>query len=346
MRAHPVTRRRFLKAAGMGGAALALAGLRRARADAPVCRGASYLSPAYKGLRYGVLGFVEQLQRNARDVLRVELFDSGTLMSADEQLPGLRKGTVRFMFHTTTYMTEEFPILGIIELPGVSDQLFQHGERLAMESPLWRLVNGELAKSNLFMLTAGAGTMQPELIWSGKTKVASLADLQGKRCRVVGGAATELLRSFGATAVRIPSEQTHLALQRGALDAILAAVDTIVARNLHESLRWCFSLPVTTAASAVFLLWDAWEKMPAREKAAFWEAARWYDENQSKIGYKKIPQDEAWPVVRKAGIELVEPAAGDGETFARKSQSIWASWRSKVGEDLGRRAIELATGNA
>ncbi len=334
----------------MGGAALALAGMRRARAlllaDVPVYRGASYLSPAYKGLRYGVLGFVDQLQQNARDVLRVELFDSATLMKADEQLAELRKGTIRFMFHTTTYMTEELPILGIIELPGVSERLYQHGERLAMESPLWKLVNGELAKGNLFMLTAGAGTMEPELIWSGKTKVANLADLQGKRCRVVSSAATELLRSFGATGVRITSEQTHLALQRGTLDAVLAAVDTIVARNLHERLRWCFSLPVTTAASAVFLLRDTWQKMPAREKAAFWEAGRWYDENQSKIGYKKIVRDEAWPVVRKAGIEIVQPTAADEETFARRSQSIWASWRSKVGEDVGQRAIDLATGNA
>jgi TRAP-type C4-dicarboxylate transport system substrate-binding protein len=344
------TRRRFLRTAGIGGAALALAGARPARGllsdDLRVYKGASYLSPAYKGLRYGVLGFVEQLQRNARDVLRVELFDAATLMKADEQLSGLREGAIQFMFHTTTYMTEEFPILGIIELPGVSEHLHEHGKRLAMGSALWKLINAELAKNNLFMLTTGGGTMEPEYIWSGRKRIASLADLEGARCRVVSNAAKELVTSFAATAVRIPSEEIHLALLRGTLDAILAAIDTVVARNLHESLRCCFLLPVTAAASAVFFLRDVWEKMPDREKAAFWKAGRWYDENQSTTGYKKIPQDEAWPVVRKAGIELVRPSKADAEAFARGSQSTWASWRRKVGEELGRQAIDLALGKA
>ncbi len=343
------TRRQFLRSAGLGAAAVMISGARPlaalAASGAATLRGVSYFPPAYSALRYAVLGFVEQLKKWGGNELKVEFFDSGSLVKADEQVSALRVGTIQFMFHTSTYISGEFPILGILELPGVCEQLFEHGERLAIESPLWKLINGELAKGNLFMLTAGAGILEPEYIWSGRKGIVRLADLQGKRCRVVGREAMDFLRGFGVTGARIPSEQAYLALQRGSVDAVLANVNTVVARNLYEQLRFCLKVPVTSAAIAVFVLKDVWQRMSAEEKAAFWEAGRWYDLNQ-RMGYTKRTQEEAWPVVKKSGIQIVHPTDGDRETFGRKSQPIWASWRTRIGEELGQRAIDLATGKA
>ncbi len=344
-----IGRRRFLTSAGMGAAAVALSRAGPlaafAAAGAPTLKGVSYFPPAYSALRHAILGFVEQLKKRLGNEPRVEFFDSASLVKADEQVSALRVGTIQFMFHTSTYISGEFPILGILELPGVCQQLFERGERLAMETPLWKLINGELARGNLFMLTAGSGILEPEYIWSGRKRIGSLADLQGKRCRVVGREAMDLLRGFGVTGARIPSEQAYLALQRGSVDAVLANVNTIVARNLYEQLRFCLEIPVTSAAIALFVLKEVWERMPGEDKAAFWEAARWYDLNQ-RLGYGKWTQEEAWPVVKKAGIQIVQPTDADREAFGRKSQPIWASWKTRVGEALGQRAIDLATGRA
>ncbi len=342
------TRRQCLRIAGMAGAAIVLSGIRPLRslvyADVPVYKGASFLSQSYRGIKYGILGFVEQLQQKAQDVLKIEFFDSASLLKADEQVSGLRVGTIQFMFHGTTYITDEFPILGITELPEICEHLYRHGERLAMESPLWKLINDELSKQDLFMLSTGGGMVEPEYIWSGKKKIGSLADLEGKRCRVVSKAATELFKSLGSTVVRIPSEETYLALQRGSVDGVVASVNTVVARNLHEQLRFCFQIPVTAVTVAVFFLRSIWEKMPGRVKAAFWEAGKWYDENQAKTGYKKITQEEDWPVIRKAGIEIVQPTEAEREVFIKKAQPAWDLWKAQVGEGVGGQAINLALG--
>jgi TRAP-type C4-dicarboxylate transport system substrate-binding protein len=342
-----VTRRQFLRDAGIGGATLVISGARPlgqvAAADVPTRKGVSYFPPAYSSLRYAIMGFVQQLKGQLGNELKVEFFDSASLLKADEQVPALRVGTIQFMFHTSTYISGEFPILGIVELPGLCERVFEHGERLAMESPLWKLINNELAKGNLFMLTAGAGILEPEYIWSGKKRIVSLADLQGKRCRVVGREAMDFLSGFGVIGARIPSEQAYLALQRGSVDAVLANINTIVARNLYEQLQFCLKIPVTSAAISIFVLKDYWDKMPDKEKAAFWEAGKWYDLNQ-RMGYAKLTQEEAWPVVKKAGVQIVHPTDGDRGTFAAKSRPVWASWKARVGEELGQQAIDLASG--
>ncbi len=340
-----MTRRRFLKTVAVGGAALGFLGIRPNRgliyANA-VYKGASYLPPAYKELRFGTQGFVELLHKIAPG--RFEFYDSASLMNADEQVRGLRVGSIQFMVHTSTYITQEFPILGILELTGVCEDLFEHGERLAMESPLWKLINDQLARGNLFMLSSGGGVIEPEYIWSGSKKIVSLSDLHGKRCRVVSPWATALLESFGATAARIPSEEIFFALQRKGLDAVIANPNTVVARNLYTRLQYCFRVPITTATIGIFLLKDLWDKLPGQDKSALWEAGKWYDANQSLTGYKERTRQAVWPVIKNSGMRVINPNGSEIALLRKNAEHVWDSWKNRVGEALGNRAIELATG--
>jgi TRAP-type C4-dicarboxylate transport system substrate-binding protein len=344
----PVTRRGFLKTVGLGGAGLAFSGLRpligSVIARTPTYTGVSYLTPAYQALMFGVNGFIANLEQEHADAVRVDFFDSGMLMKADEQVSALRQGIIQFMFHTTSYITRSFPILGITGLPGLCDELYRHGERIAMESPLWTLINDRLGKDKLFMLTAGGGILEPEFVWSGKNRVASLGDLKGKRCRVVSYEATEILKSFGVAGVRIPSSETYIAIQRGTVDAAVANISTIIGRRLYEQIRYCYQLPVTGFSIGIFLLKDAWERMPANAKIAFWEAARWYDQNHAKTVNGQFYAKEYWPMLRKKGIEIFEPTEAERRTFEENAEPLRRWWRKQVGEDVGAKAIHLALG--
>ena len=82
-------------------------------------------------------------------------------------------------------------------MPGICDKLYTHGARLAMGSPLWTLINQVLDRDGLFMLTAGGGVIEPEYIWSGAKRVASLKDIAGKKCRVMSHEAQEIISSLG-----------------------------------------------------------------------------------------------------------------------------------------------------
>ncbi len=193
------SRRSFLKAAAIGCGAVAVSGplvfvATHAHA-AETFTGVTYLTPAYKALMWGVNKFNEVLKEKGQGVLTVDFHDSGTLVKADEQVAALRAGTIHYMFHTASYITRSFKILGVTGLPSLVEELYEHGDRLKMETPLWKLMNDSMAKDNIFMLTQGGGVLEPEYIWSGAgKKINSLKDLQGSKIRVVGYEATEALK--------------------------------------------------------------------------------------------------------------------------------------------------------
>jgi TRAP-type C4-dicarboxylate transport system substrate-binding protein len=176
--------------------------------------------------------------------------------------------------------------------------------------------------------------------------VASLEDLAGKRVRVVSHEATEMVRGFGGEPVRLPSSKIYLSLQRGALDAVVANVSTVVGRQLHEQLRFCYRLPVTAYSIAVFLRSGLWNALPEEDRRAFLAAGRWYDaEDTSTINGEIYPR-ELWPAVQKAGIEVVDPTPEETGHFTRSARPIWDWWLGRVGRGVGTRALELARGLA
>jgi TRAP-type C4-dicarboxylate transport system substrate-binding protein len=330
------------------GASIAMLGLSDrwvtdAFAAVPTLTGVTYLTPAYQDLFPPIAAFVERLKKHP-DLMKIDFFDSGTLVKADEQISALRAGTIQFMFHTTSYITRNYPILGLLGLPSLCEDLYEHGERLAMESPLWKLINDVLAKNNTFMLTAGGGILQPEYIWSGASKIASLADLKGKRIRTVSFEAEEVLKPYGVGGARIPSSELYLAVQRGTVDAILANISTIMGRKIYEQVKYCYKLPMTGFAIAIFFLKDKWDQMPDKVKAAFWDSGKEFDRTYAANINKIFYPQQFWPQIEKAGIKIFQPTKEELKDFEEKSGPVWAWWKKQIGEAEGQKAINLALG--
>jgi TRAP-type C4-dicarboxylate transport system substrate-binding protein len=342
-----ITRRQFLKAAGVGAGSALLSGVAglggTAQGAPPTFTGVTYLTPAYEDSFPPIMGFVNSLKKHP-DLFNIDFFDSGTLVKDDQQVAALRAGTIQFMFHTTSYITRNFPILGITGLPSLCNQLYLHGERLAMESPLWKVINDALAKDNTFMLTSGGGVSEPEYIWSGASKVSSLAELKGKRIRIVSYEAEEALKPYGVAGARIPSSELYLAVQRGTVEATTANISTVMGRKLYEQVKYCFKLPITAFSIAIFLMKDKWDELPDKTKAAFWDAGKWYDQNYSPVLNKKFYPEKYWPAIEKAGIKVFPPSEKEFQDFEEKSQPVWAWWKKQVGEEVGQKAINLALG--
>lgn len=215
-----------------------------------------------------------------------------------------------------------------------------------METPLWKLINDALAKDNTFMLTAGGALLEPEYIWSGASKVASLADLKGKRVRIVSFEAEEVLKNYGVAGARIPSSELYLAVQRGTVEATVANIGTVMGRKLYEQVKHCFKIPITGFTISIFFMKDRWDKLPDKVKAAFWDAGKWYEQNSAPFVNKRFYPEKYWPRIVKAGIKVIKPTEKELKDFEEKSQPVWAWWKKQVGEEIGQKAINLALGRA
>lgn len=337
------TRRNSLKL-GLATAA-AIAGINLSAQAQTQLTGVYYIPPSYPALSYGPQGFVDKVSAASNGEVAIDYYPASQLMKADEQLPGLRSRSIDLMFHTTSYITRSVPVLGITGLPGIVGELHRHPERLAKGSPLFNLINEELAKENLYMLSAGGGIFEPEYIWSTEASpIRSLEELDGKKIRVVGFEATQALAEYGASAVRIPSSETYLALQRGTVDAGVFNISTVIGRSLQEQLKYVYKLPTTAYTVAPFMLKDRYDELDAQSKAAIDAASDWYDANFVSHANADVYPNDFWPKVSAAGIEVIEPSATDEAKFDEATIAVWNEWRSQVGEELANRAINLALG--
>lgn len=342
-----INRRNFMALTGSLAAGSALGLSTTGASAAETLTGVTYLPPSYTALSVGSNGFVEYLKKNAADAVNVEFYDSGRLLKADEQLPALRSGTIDFMFHTSSYVTRSLPILGITGLPGIVDDLYANPDRIAVGSPLFDLINEELAKNDLYMLSMGGGLLEPEYIWSTKAApIRNLDDIDGKRIRVVSFEATKAIETLGGAATRIPSSELYLALQRGTVDAAVANISTIIGRSIQEQVAQVYRIPVTGYGIGVFVDTRRWKDMSQEVKDAMTAAAKWFDENSASTANNKIYGEEFWPMIEEAGIEIIEPDDAATQRFTEISQDVREAWIQEVGEEVGQKAIALATGEA
>ena len=249
------------------------------------------------------------------------------------------------MFHTTSYVTRSLPILGITGLPGVVGDLARNPDRLKRGSPLFQLIQDELKKNGLTVLSLGGGIMEPEYIWSTKdAPIRNLDDIEGKKIRVVSFEATKAIEDLGGASVRIPSSELYLALQRGTVDAAVANISTINGRSIQEQVGHVYRMPLTGFAIGVFVQTDRWEAMDQAVRDAFMDGVEWFDTHSAQVANTDYFEQKYWPAFRELGIEEIEPDEAAVERFNEISANVRESWVSEVGEEVGRRAIALAHG--
>ncbi|EAU43065.1 putative extracellular solute-binding protein [Fulvimarina pelagi HTCC2506] len=307
--------------------------------------GVTYLPPSYADLAYGSQGFVDFVNENHGEAVAIDFYDSGRLLSADEQLPALRSGNIDFMFHTTSYITRSLPILGITGLPGVVGPLYENPDRLKRGSPLFELINTELQKQGLTCLSLGGGIMEPEYIWSaGDPGIRDLEAIDGKKIRVVSFEATKAIEDFGGAAVRIPSSELYLALQRGTVDAAVANISTINGRSIQEQVAQVYRVPVTAYGIGIFVQTDRWEAMDQGIKDAMMAGVEWFDEHSAEEANVEYYEKQYWPAFKEGGLEVVEPDQAALDRFAEVSVDVREAWTQEVGEEVGNKAIALAMG--
>jgi TRAP-type transport system periplasmic protein len=334
-----LTRRNFSLTVAAGAMAL-MAGAAYAETT---LTGVYYIPQSYRALSHGPNGFIEKLNENEN--ISVEYYDSGRLVKADEQLPALRSGSIDFMFHTTSYINRSVPILSLVGLPGVAGELYANPGRIAKGSPLFDLVNEELAKDGLYMVSMMGNILEPEYLWSTKdAPIRSIEELKGKKISVVSYEATKMLEGYGAAAVRIPSSELYLALQRGTVDAAVVNPSTVIGRSLQPLLDIAYKLPVNGYGIALFVDLKRWNAMDEETRAAIESAADWLDETGAAYANEKIYSEEYWPTIIEAGTEIVEPTDEEIAEMEASAEEIVNEWKSKFDGDLADRAIRLATG--
>ncbi|MDY7033669.1 MAG: TRAP transporter substrate-binding protein [Thermodesulfobacteriota bacterium] len=301
---------------------------------------AHYAPPSYKDLYPCLTAFVDYINEHGKGRVHIEAYGSGTLLKAKELLPGLMQGTADIIGHCDAYLMGTYPILGISELPFLYPDMETSYEKLKIGSPLYPLVNQELAKKNLFMLAPWP--ILPEYIWTKDKPIRKPGDLKGLRIRVAGRIEAKVIKALGGAPTSLSSAELYEALQRGTVDGVMCTPTTIPGRGVQKTVNYVTKSNFASYSAQLYMRLDKWKSLPPDVRELFTEGAKVFGSGVFKYA---VPywNEETWPAIKKGGVKEIELSQEEEEEFKKRLKPVWDWWTKQLPPGVGEKAIRLAT---
>lgn len=309
-----------LAVAGSGGCAAAAAGPERSTV-------ATYIPDSYDDLYPGIEAFVDTATGRSGGGLAMEMFDGGTLLGAEQLLPGLLLGVADVMFQTSSYVSSTYAVLGAMELPFVSEDYAKHRRAIDPDGPLHALVNRELAPQGVRLL--GGIPTSFEYLWTVDKPIRSPEDVRGMRIRVAGEIEGETVKALGGAPVSMGSSEVYEALERGTIDGMMSYVGTVISRDLQEIIRYCTVGHFGAYTVDAYCRTDWYDEQPPAIKAAL-DAGGRAIYRQGTDNMVSVHENEYLPAVREAGVRLFRPAEAELAAFREAVAPVYATWRERL----------------
>ena len=331
-------RRAFLAAAGLGVAGLA--GCARAEAaGAETVRTATYIPKSYDDLYPGIQTFMDTLGAASGGRMNCDMFNSGSLLGAEELLPGLLLGVADLMFQTSSYVSSSYPILGAMELPFGAEDYAKQRRALDPDGPLFPLVNEQLATQGVRVLGGMPCTF--EYLWTVGRPILAPEDVAGLRIRVAGEIEGETVKALGGAPVFMGSSEVFEALERGTIDGLMSYLGTVVSRDLQEIVRYGTRAHFGAYTVDAYCRADWYAAQPPELRAALDEAGRalYRDGTAAMVG---IHEGDYIKAVLDGGVEIVEPDGAELEAFRAAVAPVYGRWEHLIGDPaVAERAVAL-----
>lgn len=271
--------------------------------------------------------FMQEVTERTDGRVQFETFYGGSMLKAQEVLPGLKSGAADLATGGPIYNADMLPLSAGVIQPFLTEkvdaavkafiELYETNEAFTQE---WR-------QNNMKMLYAMVAT--ENALWTDEP-VTSAADLEGMRLRASGGVARALER-LGATTVAMGMGDGVQAFKNGAIDGFTSGpfdVSTLV--GLHEIADYANDagrMGVYAAVSLAFNL-ETWQGLPEDVQAVFLEVAE-----EAPAKFLEVTEAS----VSEAVDKLI---ATEGLTVERTSPETDAAWREKVAEPVWNAWIE------
>jgi TRAP-type C4-dicarboxylate transport system substrate-binding protein len=299
---------------------------------------AHYIPPAYKDIFPLLQAFPDYINEHGKGKVHVEHFHSGTLLKSEELIPGLMQGTADVILQLDSAIMGTYPILGITELPLLYPDVVTSHEKLKTGSPLYQLINQELAKKDIVAVATLPVLFQ--YIWT-KKPIRKPDDLKGLRIRVAGRVEAAVVKALGAAPTTTSSAELYEAVKRGTVDGAVCSETTIVSRGLQDEVKYV-TPPLGGYSGQFYMRRDKWESLSPDIKKLFLDAGK----NSAKMYLEySVPfwNTKIWPTIRKAGVKEIVFTKEEQREFKKSILPVWDWWKGLLPPGVGEKAIKLAT---
>lgn len=291
---------------------------------------ATYIPPSYDDLYGGFEIFMEEAEEASDGAITFDWYDSGTLLQADQLVPGLTQGVADLIFTTSSYISSTYPILGVYELPFLLDDFEAQREALAYDGELRSFLNEQLAAQNLISL--GTMPLTFQWIWTADKKITTPEDIKGMRIRVAGPLEGRTVEALGGSPVTMSSAEVYEALERGTIDGLISYIGTIPGRSLQEVIKYGTAAPFGAYSLDAYARADWFAELPEAQQEALNQAGEVYTDEGTEA-MLEIHEGQYRDTIEAAGVEIVELDAEQIAAFEEAVAGTYDEWKATVTDE-------------
>jgi TRAP-type C4-dicarboxylate transport system substrate-binding protein len=256
-------RRTFLKATAAAAAASALPLSRAFAADE--LKLATFVPPTHPIPHYVFTPvWFPEVEKKSGGTLKIRLYPS---MQLGGKPPELYRQTLQgisdMCFTLPGYTSNDFPMMALTELPGLS-KTGEQGTR-NLWAALDKYLSGEFKSAKVLMLWNN----DEAALMSKSKPIRTLDDMKGMKIRTPSAAQSAQLEALGAIPIDMPANQIYNSLDRGVVDAAMIPVSGAVDFKLIEVARY-FTLgaPLGRSPFLVAMNQARYDKLTPEQKKA------------------------------------------------------------------------------
>ena len=192
--------------------------------------------------------WAEKVNKCAAGKVSVKMFAGGVLGSPPKQYDIVTKGVADISWTVLGYIGGQFPLSSVIELP------FLTRTSKAGTTALNTLFNeGYLDKEMAGIKVIGLHSNPGYQIHMKDTKVVNPSDFKGKKMRVPSKIAGTILKTLGATGVKVPAPGTSEALSKGVVDGTPFPYTAVGSFRLFDVTKYHTEVNITNATFGLIM---------------------------------------------------------------------------------------------
>ena len=219
--------------------------------------------------------WIAELEQRTGGRVKITTYNGGTLLGGRETYAGVVDGIADIGSSVFTYTPGRFPLMMLVELPGMGYNNAVVNSLVAME--IYKKFKpaelDDVKVLNIHSLSPG--------VLITKSSVRTLKDLKGMEIRSPGGITSTLLEQLGATPVGMPMPESYIALQKGIVKGIIASIDATVDWKIGEVTKYITMMHLYHLQFFVVMNRDKWNALPPDIQKIFEEVG---DEQVKKAG--------------------------------------------------------------
>lgn len=302
----PLTTVRNLKVAALAGTAICLAPQAVAQDKLTI----TLDTPPTHVRNIWIGKFAKALTERSGGKMTVKIFDSGQLYSSRDAGKAVARGDVGMAIVAAPALGRIEANLNVLDLP-IFNGMTQERMNAVVDGPLGRTLSGMVAKKMGVNVPGGWYVLGALNTYSTRTAIKSYGDLKGLRVRIPGSAGwIARYKALGAIAVSMPFSDVPLALQQGAVDAIVTSNVSILSAKLYESgLKYAFLNRVGIGYYVPIVSRGYWNRLSAKQQQLF--RATWNEFVPGQRTAAASDQAKARAKLEALGMVFAEPTKED-----------------------------------